>query len=349
MVHPLLTPLVGLSFRALESLGYRPKFRLRQPFRPPLAGRLATMLRQGEFDTLRFNLSRLHRDSQRSCIEAMLEELDEAESCDQWMERLWQWYRQNREFHAMTVLIYGLVKYAWMKRGGEVAGEVGEKQARMCREAMEEAERLLDKVQATHPDNADLLSIRLVTARALGLDAAQQWTRFRALIGIDPGHYRGHLSMLESLKSPWGGSDEAMFKFARGRAKQMPDGHPLKALVVHAHFEMRHQRQRSADPGTGEYFQQSEIAAEIEEAWTSSIASPQFRDESRRDELANLFAAALYLAGRHDLARMALAMLDGHCRPMPWCTLGTNIKEKGNPGWVVDRVAAELMGADGAD
>lgn len=346
MVHPLLLPLLGLAFRSLEPLGHRPKIRLRQPFRPPVAGRLATMLRQGQHDTLRFTLSRLQGDSQRSSIEAMLEALDEAERCDQWMERLWQWYRQNREFHAMTVLIYGLVKYAWMKRSSDAAGAVGEKQAQAFREALEEAERLLDKVLATHPENVDLLCVRLVTGRGLGLEPAQQWSRFRALIGVDPGHYRGHLAMLESLKAQWGGSDEAMFKFARARAGQVPDGHPVKALIVHAHFEMRNQRHWSGDSALDEYFRQPEVADEVEEAWAKSIASPQFRDESRRDELSNLFAAALYLAGRHESARLALAMMDGHCLPMPWCTMGGNIKEKGNPGWVVERVSAELLRAD---
>ncbi|MBS1139687.1 MAG: hypothetical protein H6R13_1140 [Proteobacteria bacterium] len=349
MVHPLLIPLLGKAYRAIEPLGHRPTFLLRQPFKPPVAGRLATMLCEGKHDTLRFTLSRLHSDSQRSSIEAMLDALDDSEGCDQWIKRLWQWYRQNREFHATTVLIHGLVKYAWIKRGGESGGKVREEQTQVFREALEEAERLLDKVLAIHPDNADFLCIRLITARGLGLDTNQQWARFRSLISVEPGHCRGHLLMLENLKKQWGGSDEALFKFARGRANQMPDGSSLKALVVHAHFEMRDQRRCTGDPSADDHFRQPEVAAEIESAWSNSLGSPLFRDESRSEELSNLFAAALYLAGRQDSARGAMAIMDGHCLAMPWSTMCCNIKEKANPGWVVDRVATELMCADGGE
>lgn len=335
-------PLVGFFYRAIEPLGYRPVTRVQKTFVPPVAARLATMLREGKHDTLRFTLSKLHRDSQRSSIEAMLQVLDDTESGDQWIERLWRWYREGREFHATNVLACGLVKYGWLKRGSGSATRLTERQMHASREAFEEAERLIDKALAAQPDNVDLLCLRLDTARGLGLDSAQHWARFRALIAVDSVHYRGHLAMLENLKAKWGGSHEAMFQFSRGRAKQMADGHPLKALVVFAHFEMCNANNRSGDPNAIEYFLAPEIGAEIEEAWDESVNSPQFRDESRSDELHNLFAAALYLAGRHAPARVALGRMDGRCLPMPWGTMGTSPKELCNPGWVVDRIRVEL-------
>lgn len=342
MQHSFLSPLVGLFYRSIESLGYRPRTLVRGPFMPPLAGRLATMLREGKHDDLRFALSKLHRDSRRSSIEAMLQVLDDAESADQWIERLWRWYRENREFHATNALACGLVKYAWLKRGNGLAGEIPERRAQVFRESLAEAERLIDKALATQPDDVDLLCLRLITARGLGLEAGRSWERFRALIAIDGGHYRGHLAMLENLKAKWGGSHEAMFQFARSRAKQMPDGHPLRALVVFAHFEMRNARFWQDDQNADEYFLAPAIGEEIEQAWNESVNSPQFRDESRVDELCNLFAAALYLAGRHDSARMALGLMDGQCLEMPWRTMGATPKEQGNPAWVVDRIQAEL-------
>ncbi len=337
-----LNPLVGLVYRAIEPLGYRPLTRVQSPFVPPVAARMTTMLREGKHDTLRFTLSKLHRDSQRSSIEAMLQILDDAENADQWIERLWRWYRENREFHASNVLASGLVKYAWLNRGNGSPTRPTERQMDAAREAFEEAERLIDKAVAAQPDNVDLLCLRLDTARGLGLDSTQHWARFRTLIAVDSGHYRGHLAMLENLNARWGGSHDAMFQFARSRAKQMPDGHPLKALVVFAHFEMRNARYWSGDPNADEYFLAPEIATEIEQAWDESVNSPQFRDESRADELHNLFAAALYLAGRHVPARVALGRMDGRCLPMPWGPMGATPKEQGNPGWVVDRIRAEL-------
>ncbi len=342
MPHSLLSPLLGLFYRGIEPLGYRPRTRVRAPFIPPAASRLATMLREGKHDSLRFALSKLHRNSRRSSIEAMLLVLDDAESADRWIERLWRWYRESREFHATNALACGLVKYAWLKRGNGVADEVSERRAQAFREALEEAERLLDIALAAQPDDVDLLCLRLITARGLGLEPEQQWERFRALIAIDSGHYRGHLAMLENLKTKWGGNYEAMIQFARNRAKQVPDGHPLKALVVFAHFEMRNTRHSEGDPNPDEYFSNPAVGDEIERAWQESVNSPQFKDESHADELHNLFAAALYQAGRHASARIALGLMDGQCQEMPWGAMGRTPKEQGNPGWVVDRIQAEL-------
>jgi hypothetical protein len=338
----ILSPLVGLFYRAIEPLGYRPRTQVRAPFKPPVASRLAAMLREGKHDDLRFALSKLHRDSRRSSIEAMLQILNEAESADQWIERLWRWYRESREFHATNALACGLVKYAWLKRGGGAADEVSEHRAQVFREALEEAERLIDKALTAQPNDVDLLCLRLITARGLGLESARHWERFRALIAIDHGHYRGHLAMLENLKAKWGGSHEAMFQFARSRAKQMPEGHPLKALVVFAHFEMRNARFWLDDPNADEYFLAPGVGDEIEQAWQESANSPLFRDESHADELHNLFAAALYLTGRHASARKALGLMDAQCLEMPWSTMGVTPKEQGNPGWVVDRIEAEV-------
>jgi len=342
VVHPILSPLVSLLYRGLEPIGYRPLTRVCEPFVPPVAARLATMLREGKFDTLRFTLSKLHRDSQRNSIEAMLQTLDEAESAERWIDRLWRWYRENREFHATCVLAYGQVKYAWLQRGKGPVADLAEHRITAAREAFEEAERLIDQALAAQPDNVDLHCLRLSTARGLGLEAGQHWARFSALATIDPGHYRGNLAMLGNLKARWCGSHDEMLQFARGQANQMPDGHSLKALVVFAHVEMRNQRYEAGDPDADAYFLSSDIGAEIEQAWENSANSPQFRDESRADELHNLFAAALYLAGRHAPASVALSRMDGRCLEMPWRMMAATPREQANPGWVVDRVRAVL-------
>lgn len=342
MEQSFLAPLAGLFYRGIEPLGFRPRTQVRTPFIPPVAGRLAAMLRDGKHDDLRFALSKLHRDSRHSSIEAMLHVLDDAERADQWIERLWRWYRESREFQATNALAFGLVKYAWLKRGKGMADEITGRRGQQFGEALEEAERLIDKALATQPDDVDLLCLRLITARGLGLEPALHWERFRAIAAIDGGHYRGHLAMLENLKAKWGGSHEAMFNFARSRAQHMPEGHPLRALVVFAHFEVRNARFWLGDPNADAYFLAPAIAEEVEQSWTESVNSPQFRDELQADELHNLFAAALYLAGRHDSARLALVRMDGQCLEMPWSTMGITPKEQGNPGWVVDRIRAEL-------
>lgn len=343
MLHPKLVSLLGRYFTALEPLGLKPVTQVRKPFVPPVGPRLAGMLREKKHDTLRFTLSRLHRDSQRGSIEAMLDILEAEERSEQWLERLWQWYRENREFHAMSALIYGLLKFAWLKRGNGTPDSLGKKRVEAFRDALEEAERLLDKALAMQPDNPDLLTARLVSARGLGLDIAEHWTRFRAVLAIDQRHYRAHLLMLENLSARWGGSDELMFKFARGRAGQMPEGDPLKALVVYAHFDARNQRRlKDKLMADDDYFAQPEVAQEVETAWQESVQSPQYKHGASSEELCNVLAAALYLAGCHDAAILALTRMDGHCLESPWLALARTAKEAGNPGWVVDRIVTEL-------
>ncbi|MBS1142761.1 MAG: hypothetical protein H6R14_167 [Proteobacteria bacterium] len=342
MVHPRLAPLVTLSWQLAGHVGLRPKTRLQKPFVPPVAVRLAGMLRNGEFDNLRFAFGRVHRDSQRTTIEAMLTQLDQDESIDQWMERLWNWYRFNRESQSRAVLIYGLVRQAWERRGSRWGRDVSDEQWAGFSEALEEAERLLEAALAAEPDHVDLMCLGLISARGLGLPIEEHWNRFRALIAVDPGHFRGHVSMLENLKAKWGGSDDAMFRFARARLAQAPQGSSLAALVVLAHFEMRNMRFWLGEADPDGYFREAGVGDEIEAAWLRSLGSPDYVDEKNAELLANLFAAALYLARRPEAARQALAMMNGHCLETPWRTMATTPKEKAHFGWIVDRVEQEL-------
>jgi hypothetical protein len=331
-------------YSLLERLGYRPVTRLTPPFVPPVAARLVTMLRAGEHERLRYTLSRLHPDSLRSTLEAMLDLLDEAESSSHWLERLWRWYQGNREILAATALIHGLLRHARICHGR------GEKWAAEFRESLEEAERLLDQTLAKQPENADLLCLRLFTARGLRRELPEHWLRFRALLAVAPTHYRGHLCMLENLTARWCGSDQAMFRFARGRASQLPVGDPLRALPLLAHFEMRQQDAWRGDlAAVDPWFCRPEVSTEVIALWQELQAPLAGQGNAQADELLNFFAAALYLCSRPDLASEALTRMDGRCAVAPWNALGRREREKHNPGWVVDRVKAEIAAKSSAN
>lgn len=334
MAHPAIAPLASFAFRALEPLGIRPKTRLRAPFLPPAGARAAGMLKAKEYDNLRFTLSRLHRDSLRSTADALVAALDGEEKSDQWLERLWDWYGDNKDVNARIMLIYGLMAHGGQK---QQAGR-----AEAAREAFGEADKLLEAAVAAQPDFVDLLCLRLLTARALALPANEHWNRFRALSAIDPLHYRGHLLMLENLSPRFGGSLDAMFRFARARSTQAPEGSAIRSLIVSAHFEACEERSREAGSDHGEYFRERGTANEIEAAWQASVDSPAFRDEPNAEALHNLFAAALFLADFPQPARTALAAMEGQCLEYPWRLLASTPKELSNVGWVVDRVGVRL-------
>jgi hypothetical protein len=334
--------LATIGWEVLGRVGVQPRTRLREPFVPPVAVRLAAMLRVGDTDKLRFTFNRLHRDSQWSTIQAMLDQLAEAEAIDVWMERLWDWYRAGREGVARIVLMHGLIRQAWARRGGGPGSGVRGADAEVFFAHLEEVERLLVPSLQAEPDHLDLYCLGLISARGLGMPLAEHWARFRRLVALAPLHYGAHLLMLENLKGKWGGSHEAMFRFAHARAAQAPEGSSLPALVAQAHFEMRNLRYWMGDEAANDYFAEDGVGEEIAAAWQRSLGSDKYADEKNGENLANLFAAALYLSGQDAAARQALAFMDGHCQSWPWCTLATTAKEKSHPGWIVDRIKAAL-------
>jgi hypothetical protein len=275
----------------------------------------------------------------------MLDILDAGERCDLWIERLRVWYRESREFHATTACLHGLVRYAWRRRGRDEATLAPVHCGETCQDACIDAVRLLGEALAEQPDNAGLLCLSLVVARTCGEPATVSAERFARLCAVAPLHVPGHHAMLENLEPLWGGNDEGQLRFARERGAAAPDGHPLCALAARAHLR-RYLRLRAAgEPGADSFFRAPDVVADVEAGWRRSVASPAFRDESWRDDLNNLFAAMLFLAGHVAHARLALAALDGACLAEPWQFLALTPRETAHPGWVVDRVRAALATA----
>lgn len=345
-MHPLLEPAAVLFWRAAAAAGVRPATRLCQPFVPPVAARMAAMLRAGDHDTLRFTLKHLHPDARPGAIEAMLDVLEASEGRERWIGRLRAWYRSGRERQATTVMVHGLVRYGARLRGEGGVARLPPRRAEEARDAFIDAGNLLADALAAQPDNAGLLCLALPVARGLALPPSESFARFERLCAVDPLHAGGHFAMLDNLSPAAGGSESAQFAFARARAALAPEGHPLRALPVHVRFE-QYARLRAADAAAVEScFLDPAAAVEVEAAWRQSVGSSAFRDENRRDPLNNLFAAALYLAGHAGHARLALAAMDGRCLAEPWQRLATTPRERAHPGWIVDRVAAVLALAE---
>ena len=326
----------------LERLGYKPATVLIAAFVPPLAGRLAAMLQAADYDNLNYALRRLHPDSVAGTLAALINVLDQTESRARWLERLWQWYRRQRDIHSMSALIVGLLHEAGASHQRTALDALPARRREVIAEDLAEAERLLDKACQQQPGNADLLALRLLTARYLALPPSEHWVRFRLLLAVAAEHFRGHLLMLENLGPDWYGSAEAMFRFARARAAQVPAHHPLCGLPVYAHFAM-HRRQRMAeDAALDQWFAQPDVAVEVLAIWESLRESLALPGRLQEDELLNLLAGALYLSGHSLQAGEALTIMDGRCLPMPWCQMAMNDREAHNPGWVVDRIRAEI-------
>lgn len=326
----------------LERLGYKPATALILPFVPPVAGRLAAMLQAGDHDNLNYALRRLHPDSLAGTLAALIDVLERTESRARWLERLWQWYRGQRNIHSMSGLIVGLLHEARSCHRRTIWAALPARRRDVIAEDVAEAERLLDKACQQRPDNAELLVLRLLTARYLALPPSEHWARFRLLLAVDAEHFRGHLLMLENLGPEWYGSAEAMFRFARARAAQVAAHQPLHGLPVYAHFTMQRQDLTAGAVAAEAWFAQPAVAAEVLEIWESLHESLALPGRLHEDELLNLLAGALYLSGHYAQAGKALAIMDRSCLSDPWCQMALNDRERHNPGWVVDRIRAEI-------
>lgn len=332
----------GGCLTLLERLGYQPATTVLVPFVPPVAGRLAALLRAADHENLNYALRRLHPDSVAGALGALINVLERTERRTRWLERLWQWYRGQRNIHSLSALIYGLLHEARSCSSRTAWEALSARRRQAVAEDVAEAERLLDKALQLQPANADLRSLRLLTARYLKLPLSEHWLRFRSLLTIDAEHFRGHLLMLENLGHDWYGSDEAMFRFAHARAAQVPAHHLLNGLPIYAHFAQHRQSLLSGLATTDPWFIQPAVAADVQKIWLSLRESLRLSGRLHEDELLNLLAGALYLSGHFAAAGEALVIMDGRCLPLPWSQMAVNDREEHNPGWVVDRIRAEI-------
>lgn len=342
LLYPLIERPAIRVFRQLERLGYRPANEYVPPFVPPAGARMAAMLLAGDYDSLERNLRKLHDDSIQPSLAAMLLALDAEEKSEDWIERLWGWYRDAHTQGARLAVILGLIRHAGHLRERARPGVLGRNKRQHAREALEEAEKLLDKAVKSAEDPVEMHLLRLLTARGLFKDEATCHRRFRRITDLAPLHYRAHLAMLENLKAEWCGSDEALLEFARTRARQAPLGNPIRALIMHAHLELALLTQQRHDIPPAEYCQMPKVQQEIVDAWYDTFLQTPGGHDVYDEELCNYFAAMLHLCGRGDLAAMPLAQMERRCLPEPWSRLARTPKEKSNPAWLVDRVEMDL-------
>ncbi|MBV9096541.1 MAG: hypothetical protein JO079_00665 [Frankiaceae bacterium] len=116
--------------------------------------------------------------------------------------------------------------------------------------------------EAIRLDQADVVPyLTLVTTgRGLQLDLAELRTRFEAGRDRAPHHLELHRQMLQGLCAKWGGSDDAMFAFARSVADAAPDATGLAELVATAHVEAW------LEANAGDYWRRPGVKEELQHA-----------------------------------------------------------------------------------
>lgn len=333
-------------FSSLERLGFKPVTTVFSPEASPGIQRMAEDLRAQRYEPLVAAFERIPPDRYGDALEAILDALTGGQESRLPVAldavRVWHDDPGQGAFHAATLLGWGSIREAWRARGGRFANHVPQDAWPVFFGHLENAEELLAKAAGLRPQHPEPLSNLLITARGLQMGGEDERERFQALIDVAPLHVRGHVLMLENLKAKWGGSDEAMFAFARQHAERAPEGHALGCLPVHAHWEMRNMLAWKDEEPADAYFRRPEVAREIIQAWRCTAGSPSHVADGYSRALYNLMAASLALCGQRELARQALGKMQGQCLEWPWCAMSDSLAECANVGWVVDRVARSV-------
>lgn len=130
------------------------------------------------------------------------------------------------------------IHWAWEARGRGAATTVSPRARALYEERLRSAEA--DLLRAAQGDPRDPTPYaRLITiARATHPAPETVWSFLSQALARQPDHFGAHKAMLSFLSRRWGGSAEAMLRFARERAAAAPPGSDLPMLVLEAHLDV---------------------------------------------------------------------------------------------------------------
>jgi hypothetical protein len=229
----------------------------------------------------------------------------------EWLDR---WVSQRSE-SALAWLMRGAhsTHWAWQARSSRCADQVSDENFREFFRRLALAESDLKQAHRLNPASAvpAALMIRVLYGQQAGEDHTR--ATFEQATSLAPSLLSAHRLMLNSLCAKWGGSDEAMFAFARQAAPTAP---ALQVLIPLAHIEAYLFMDSSV---RSSYASQPQIRAEVEQAFL------RFRECGDRTALrqgANAFALQFILAQDANRAAQAFAMCEGFVAEIPWGYFG---------------------------
>lgn len=147
--------------------------------------------------------------------------------------------------HSMAAM--AATKTAWKIRTGERVQYVSRAQFTGFHAWLEGSEGHAQKAIRLDPSDVLPHTTLVASGRGLQRDAAELRARFDAGREYAPYNLELHRQMLQGLCAKWGGSDQAMFEFARSAAEAAPDATGLAELVPTAHVESWLEAKGAAD------------------------------------------------------------------------------------------------------
>lgn len=237
----------------------------------------------------------------------------------------WTWDDNPTSALAGTLLAWRLVEDGWKIRSTQWARNVSARQWRGFHEHLNQAERILHEVTTQHPEYTSAQLERLHAARGLGLGQAEARRRHASLDQVSPHFYPAQSAMIQQLCPKWGGSYDAMHRFALKCAKASPPGSLNAAVIAEAHIEQWLMVNRDAGwPVVGSHLRRPEVLRELREAAKHSVLHPAFRRTVGWVRAHSSFAMAFSLANDHRAAAPHFAALYANgnlADKVPWMYL----------------------------
>jgi hypothetical protein len=216
------------------------------------------------------------------------------------------WPRQQPE-NGLAWLLRGVqgIDWAWEARGHARASQTSEDRFEAFHDRLLVARDDLTRAAGLLPDDPMPWAAMVTVAMGLGATPEIRWQVFERARALDPWQPDAHIAMARALCGKWGGSDQAMYRFVRDALRDAPDGDPVHATIVTAHWEA------ALDHGTpSAYFADPVIADELRDAAARSIdRRPGERDPWLMRARAD-FAFGFLLTGDRPRLRAQLEVLD---------------------------------------
>jgi hypothetical protein len=211
---------------------------------------------------------------------------------------------------------------AWTARGAAVIEHTSDQQIGSMTSLAAQARRALGRAAELAPADPVPWSEHLRCAQAVVDDDRELDEIFARLQRLGPDLYSANQVRLGTLTRKWYGRQEQALAFARGRARDLPPGHPLLALIASVHIEgLVDEGMRGNVIGriwrSIRYLSNKAVRAEVDAASDRLLAgSDRFAAHPWSMAAHQVFATLYNQVPDHDRTRPHLQR--GGPRPMPW-------------------------------
>jgi hypothetical protein len=285
----------------------------------PTALRLREELARGEWQNAHSFLDGLRDWDERAFFVGALTEWP---GRPPWIE---EWYRSKGRTSGVAALVRGAhsLNWAWEARGGGSAATVSRESAATFLERLANAERDLEQAALQDAEDPTPWALRIATGMGRNVGEDVLGRRFEQALRRDLDSRAAYARRLVSLTAKWGGSDQAMFRFARDAAGKAALGSSLHILVAWAHLEKWLGHAASGEAGAAfAYLRNEDVRREVLDARGKLFAAPAISPIFEMNDR-NILAFCLWRCGEKATAGQELGAIGARISRVPWAYLGT--------------------------